>query len=208
MEALECDRALTATAVADVLGVDVIQPTVMETTALGAAFGAGLQVGVWKDLDALTQLWSVEKTYSPNMEASLADSNLNGWRKAVTKSLNWITDEDESSQESAVLVSEPSSPKIAKALEDKSGAELFSKVQREVSLPLQAKQKCGTEMEPDSDPEKASDKEVAPSKTKERASRSIFPVDQPEPASSNMKLTLLAAFAGAALGFALGKSRR
>jgi hypothetical protein len=68
----------------------------METTAMGAAFGAGLAVGVWKDLDEIQKLWAVAETFDPSMSAELCETNVKGWNKAVSKSLGWIGDSDTS----------------------------------------------------------------------------------------------------------------
>lgn len=78
----------------DMINVPVIKPTVMETTAMGAAFGAGLAVGVWNDLQEIQQLWSVSETFVPSMEKSIREKNWLGWKKAITKSLGWIEDDD------------------------------------------------------------------------------------------------------------------
>jgi glycerol kinase len=81
---------------ADIINVPVVKPVVMETTAMGAAFGAGLAVGVWKDLDEIQKLWAVAETFEPSMSAELRETNVKGWNKAVTKSLGWIDDPDTS----------------------------------------------------------------------------------------------------------------
>jgi glycerol kinase len=78
---------------ADILGVDVIRPVITETTALGAAFAAGLAVGVWKDTAELAGLWQEDKRWSPTMSADERERLLRQWKKAVTKSMNWV-DED------------------------------------------------------------------------------------------------------------------
>jgi FGGY family of carbohydrate kinases, C-terminal domain len=81
---------------ADIINVPVVKPVVMETTAMGAAFGAGLAVGVWKDLDEIEKLWTVAETFVPSMSAELRETNVKGWNKAVSKSLGWIGDADAS----------------------------------------------------------------------------------------------------------------
>ncbi|WP_343317434.1 glycerol kinase GlpK [Arthrobacter sp. TMP15] len=78
---------------ADILGVPVIRPKVTETTALGAAYAAGLAVGFWKDLGELSSNWSEDKRWEPNMESSERDRQMRLWKKAVTKSMDWV-DED------------------------------------------------------------------------------------------------------------------
>ena len=74
---------------ADVLGVPVIRPTVTETTALGAAFAAGLAVGFWSDTDELRERWSEERRWEPRMDAALREREYAQWRKAVSRSLDW-----------------------------------------------------------------------------------------------------------------------
>lgn len=78
----------------DMLGVPVVKPVVKETTGLGAAFAAGLAVGVWKDLSELKGLWEEEDRFIPKMDEKDRKKNLSGWKKAISKSLNWI-EEDE-----------------------------------------------------------------------------------------------------------------
>jgi len=80
---------------ADMIGVPVIKPVIRETTSLGAAFAAGLAVGIWKNLDELKLLWKEEGKFIPKMEESERKKNLKGWEKAVSKSLDWVeTDVD------------------------------------------------------------------------------------------------------------------
>jgi len=79
---------------ADIINVPVIQPEIRETTALGAAFVAGLAVGVWGGLDELRELWREEERFCPRMEEGERCKNWKGWKKAVTKSMGWV-DEDE-----------------------------------------------------------------------------------------------------------------
>ena len=80
----------------DIIDVPVVQPKVMETTAMGAAFAAGLAVGVWKDMSEIKAYWSVAKSYTPQMKAAERAKNWAGWKKAITKSLNWVEEEEES----------------------------------------------------------------------------------------------------------------
>ena len=74
---------------ADVLGRDVVRPVVRETTALGAAFLAGLTVGVWKDREELRKLWCRDSTFTPAMEPERRETLLAGWRRAVERSRDW-----------------------------------------------------------------------------------------------------------------------
>jgi len=73
---------------ADILNVPVIRPKVAETTALGAAYAAGLAVGFWKDYDELRANWGKDKQWEPSMSAEKRDSLFAGWKKAVTKTFN------------------------------------------------------------------------------------------------------------------------
>ena len=74
---------------ADLLGVDVVRPKVTETTAMGAAFGAGLAAGVWSGLDDLRQMWAEDRRWSPEMASDEA-SRLHGrWKQAVERSYDW-----------------------------------------------------------------------------------------------------------------------
>ena len=74
----------------DILNVPVIRPKVNETTALGAAYAAGLAVGYWSGFDDLRQNWSVDKTWEPEIEKEERQKCINGWKKAVTRTFNWL----------------------------------------------------------------------------------------------------------------------
>ncbi len=74
---------------ADILGVPVVRPQVTETTALGAAYLAGLAVGYWDDEREITQNWSEDRRFEPNMAASERERLLKGWRRAVERSKGW-----------------------------------------------------------------------------------------------------------------------
>jgi glycerol kinase len=78
---------------ADILGVPVVRPKVVETTALGAAYAAGLAVGFWKDLDDMRANWNEDKRWEPKMDPGERDRQMRLWKKAVTKSMDWV-DED------------------------------------------------------------------------------------------------------------------
>ncbi|MFA6469339.1 MAG: glycerol kinase GlpK [Bacteroidota bacterium] len=75
----------------DILGVNVVRPTITETTALGAAYLAGLAVGYWKNMDDIQEQWQVNKTYSPQMKKDAVDSLLRGWQKAVNAAVAWAS---------------------------------------------------------------------------------------------------------------------
>ena len=75
---------------ADILNVPVIRPKVAETTALGAAYAAGLAVGFWKDYTELRHNWGRDKEWQPSMPAEKRDRLYSGWKKAVTRTFDWI----------------------------------------------------------------------------------------------------------------------
>jgi glycerol kinase len=75
---------------ADILGVPVVRPVVAETTALGAAYAAGLAVGFWTDLDDLRQNWRMDKRWEPRWSADQRDTAYAGWQKAVQRTLDWV----------------------------------------------------------------------------------------------------------------------
>ena len=74
---------------ADILNVSVIRPKVAETTALGAAYAAGLAVGFWKDFDELHLNWGKDKEWIPNMDSNQREKLYLGWKKAVTRTFEW-----------------------------------------------------------------------------------------------------------------------
>lgn len=71
----------------DILNTKVLRPTVTETTALGAAYLAGLAVGYWKSVEEIQQQWQIDKTFTPNMDDDKRNSLCNGWQKAVKTAL-------------------------------------------------------------------------------------------------------------------------
>ncbi|HSK26018.1 MAG TPA: glycerol kinase GlpK [Jiangellales bacterium] len=79
---------------ADILGVDVIRPKVAETTALGAAYAAGLATGYWAGEDDRRQNWAVDKRWSPSMDEAHRDKTFAKWKKAVTKTFDWVDEDD------------------------------------------------------------------------------------------------------------------
>jgi glycerol kinase len=74
---------------ADILGVEVQRPLISETTSLGAAYLAGLAVGVWESLDEIRKLWRAERVFKPQMDAGRREKLYSGWRAAVKRSLGW-----------------------------------------------------------------------------------------------------------------------
>jgi glycerol kinase len=75
---------------ADILGVPVVRPVVAETTALGAAYGAGLAVGFWRDVEEMRRNWQADKSWEPRWSADQRAAGHAGWRKAIERTLNWV----------------------------------------------------------------------------------------------------------------------
>jgi len=74
---------------ADLLGVPVVRPRVTETTALGAAYLAGLSVGFWESTDEVAANWKVDRRFEPAMPRDESDSRMRTWSRAVERSRNW-----------------------------------------------------------------------------------------------------------------------
>jgi glycerol kinase len=77
---------------ADLLGVPVVRPEITETTALGAAYAAGLAVGFWTSPDEIRANWRVGRTWEPAMDAQQREQLYASWKRAVTKTFDWVTD--------------------------------------------------------------------------------------------------------------------
>ncbi len=95
LEVLKVDGGITANELcmqiqADVLGVDVVKPVVAETTALGAAYAAGLAVGFWKDEQELRANWQEGQRWSPNWSEEQRQAGYGQWQKAVQRTLDWV----------------------------------------------------------------------------------------------------------------------
>lgn len=75
---------------ADILGVPVVRPVVAETTALGAAYAAGLAVGYWRGLDDLRRNWQVDRTWEPAMALETRAKLYRGWKRAVERAMHWL----------------------------------------------------------------------------------------------------------------------
>jgi glycerol kinase len=95
LEVLKVDGGVTANELcmqiqADVLGVSVSRPQVAETTALGAAYAAGLAVGFWKDTDELRQNWNEGSRWEPQWDDDRRETSYAKWKKAVSKTLDWV----------------------------------------------------------------------------------------------------------------------
>jgi glycerol kinase len=78
---------------ADILGVPVVRPTVNETTALGAAYAAGLATGLWAGLDDLKANWSIDRTFTPQWNAERRAAGYSGWQKAIARTRDWVEKE-------------------------------------------------------------------------------------------------------------------
>jgi glycerol kinase len=74
---------------ADILGVAVQRPKVAETTALGAAYLAGLAVGFWSSEQEVAEQWAIDRTFEPHMSEDQRASLYKGWKRAVERSLKW-----------------------------------------------------------------------------------------------------------------------
>ena len=100
MKALKVDGGASANnylmqTMADVSNVPVQRPSCVETTALGAAYLAGLAVGYWKSTDEVLQNWSVDRTFTPNITPEERKKRVKGWNKAVRCAYHWAKDEED-----------------------------------------------------------------------------------------------------------------
>jgi glycerol kinase len=77
---------------ADILGVPVVRPKVLETTALGAAYLAGLHTGVWSSREEIAAQWQMQRRFEPRMARAEAAGLLARWREAVNRSRRWTSD--------------------------------------------------------------------------------------------------------------------
>lgn len=77
---------------ADILRADVVRPGITETTALGAAFLAGLATGFWNSIDELKAQWKADRLFSPGMDPRMRESLVSGWRRAVRTASSWADD--------------------------------------------------------------------------------------------------------------------
>jgi glycerol kinase len=75
---------------ADILGVPVIRPVISETSALGAAYAAGLAVGFWSGVEEIRANWAADRRWDPRMDPQRREELYAQWRKAVTRTLNWV----------------------------------------------------------------------------------------------------------------------
>src|SRR5690606_31661999 len=92
---LRVDGGMTANSLllqilADVLNLTVVLPEVAETTALGAAFAAGLAVGYWSDLESLRTTWTQKSVFTPVVDEERRAREYRQWKKAVARTLDWV----------------------------------------------------------------------------------------------------------------------
>ena len=78
---------------ADQVNVPVVRPVVAETTALGAAYAAGIAVGFWEGENDVTDNWAEDKRWEPKMDESERERLFRNWKKAVTKTFDWVDDD-------------------------------------------------------------------------------------------------------------------
>jgi len=76
---------------ADVMGADIRRPVVRETTALGAAYLAGLTTGFWQSADEVKAKWQCDTTFKPNMDGGRREELIAGWHKAVGRGRDWAS---------------------------------------------------------------------------------------------------------------------
>ena len=74
----------------DIFGFPVVRPQLLEITALGAAYLAGLAVEFWADLESLKSQWKIDRSFNPEMDKEKAEGYLNTWHKAVKRAADWI----------------------------------------------------------------------------------------------------------------------
>ena len=94
MTEMRVDGGITANALcmqmqADIMGIDITRPLITETTALGAAYAAGLAVGFWKDTDELKKQWKQSRRWNPTSTTEERAVGYAGWKKAIERTLNW-----------------------------------------------------------------------------------------------------------------------
>lgn len=94
MSEMRVDGGITANSLcmqmqADIMGIDITRPLITETTALGAAYAAGLAVGFWKNTDELKKQWQQSRRWNPTSTAAERQEGYSGWKKAIERTLNW-----------------------------------------------------------------------------------------------------------------------
>ena len=78
---------------ADVIAAPVLRPTCVESTAMGAAYLAGLAVGVWRDQAEIRKIWAVDRTFEPQIDEAPRAARLRGWHKAVQHAYAWAKED-------------------------------------------------------------------------------------------------------------------
>jgi glycerol kinase len=73
----------------EIVNTKVVRPTMVETTALGAAYLAGLAVGFWKDIEELRSKWQVDKIFTPTIDEAQRAEHIQGWERAIKATNNW-----------------------------------------------------------------------------------------------------------------------
>jgi glycerol kinase len=94
MTEMRVDGGITANSLcmqmqADIMGIDITRPLITETTALGAAYAAGLAISFWKDTDELKKQWQQSRRWNPTSTAAERQEGYAGWKKAIERTLNW-----------------------------------------------------------------------------------------------------------------------
>jgi glycerol kinase len=95
MSEMRVDGGITANSLcmqmqADIMGIDITRPLITETTALGAAYAAGLATGVWSDTDELKKQWQQSRRWNPTSTAEIRADGYANWKKAIERTLNWV----------------------------------------------------------------------------------------------------------------------
>jgi glycerol kinase len=95
MTEMKVDGGITANELcmqlqADVMGIDIVKPLITETTALGAAYAAGLAIGFWKSTDEVKAQWSQDRRWNPQSDQKTRTFGATQWKRAVTRTFNWL----------------------------------------------------------------------------------------------------------------------
>jgi len=95
MTEMKVDGGITANQLcmqlqADVMGIDIVRPLITETTALGAAYAAGLAIGFWKSMDEVKAQWRQDRRWNPQSDQRTREIGATQWKRAVTRTFNWL----------------------------------------------------------------------------------------------------------------------
>ena len=106
LDSINVDGGMTANEVfmqfhADIAQTKINRPKYLETTAMGAAYCAGLAVGFWNDMDELKAKWAIDASWQPTMPTAARDSQFAFWKKAVARSKGWLSDEGQGAEAEA-----------------------------------------------------------------------------------------------------------